>query len=88
MQDEEQERRKILADLEGMPLDEVVDLIGDMTVRDALRMRLVTYVDKGLGASILKAVAPAEGRRIGQPGRGTEDHAPESSPAGGADSDS
>lgn len=86
MQDEEQERRKVLADLMGMPLDDAVDVIGDMTVRDALRMRLVTYVDKGLGASILRAMAPAEGRRIGQPGRGTEEHAPESSPADGADS--
>ena len=42
---------------------------------------ILTYVDKGLGASILRAGPAPLGRRVGQPGGGAEDHAPEPLPA-------
>ena len=40
MNNEEQERLQLLAELMGMSLEEAADLIGDMTVTDVLRMRL------------------------------------------------
>jgi hypothetical protein len=40
MTNDEQERLELLADLMGMSLEEAADLIGDMTVKDVLTMRL------------------------------------------------
>jgi hypothetical protein len=40
MTNEEQERLEVLAGLMGMSLEEAADLIGDMTVKDVLTMRL------------------------------------------------